>query len=224
MKISKVLCAFLFLSYCTSMSAQLSKEQIKERKEIQKAAQADLSKKVSKAAKKEAKSMKKAGWLVTPGALPIEKQLDRSFTMQMEYDETLFPKYIMAEAMSIGETFDAAKMQAMELAKQNLAGQIQTEVAALVENSVANKQLSQEEAASVTKSIAAGRTLIIQSLGRVIPVMEVYRPLQNKNKEVLVRLAYNSDMAKAAAKAAVRRNLESGADGLQQRLDDILGW
>lgn len=206
------------------MSAQLSKEQIKERKEIQKAAQADLSKKVSKAAKKEAKSMKKAGWLVTPGALPIEKQLDRSFTMQMEYDETLFPKYIMAEAMSIGETFDAAKMQAMELAKQNLAGQIQTEVAALVENSVANKQLSQEEAASVTKSIAAGRTLIIQSLGRVIPVVEVYRPLQNKNKEVLVRLAYNSDMAKAAAKAAVRRNLESGADGLQQRLDDILGW
>lgn len=206
------------------MSAQLSKEQIKERKEIQKAAQADLSKKVSKAAKKEAKSMKKAGWLVTPGALPIEKQLDRSFTMQMEYDETLFPKYIMAEAMSIGETFDAAKMQAMELAKQNLAGQIQTEVAALVENSVANKQLSQEEAASVTKSIAAGRTLIIQSLGRVIPVIEVYRPLQNKNKEVLVRLAYNSDMAKAAAKAAVRRNLESGADGLQQRLDDILGW
>lgn len=206
------------------MSAQLSKEQIKERKEIQKAAQADLSKKVSKAAKKEAKSMKKAGWLVTPGALPIEKQLDRSFTMQMEYDETLFPKYIMAEAMSIGETFDAAKMQAMELAKQNLAGQIQTEVAALVENSVANKQLSQEEAASVTKSIAAGRTLIIQSLGRVIPVVEVYRPLKNKNKEVLVRLAYNSDMAKAAAKAAVRRNLESGADGLQQRLDDILGW
>lgn len=206
------------------MSAQLSKEQIKERKEIQKAAQADLSKKVSKTAKKEAKSMKKAGWLVTPGALPIEKQLDRSFTMQMEYDETLFPKYIMAEAMSIGETFDAAKMQAMELAKQNLAGQIQTEVAALVENSVANKQLSQEEAASVTKSIAAGRTLIIQSLGRVIPVVEVYRPLKNKNKEVLVRLAYNSDMAKAAAKAAVRRNLESGADGLQQRLDDILGW
>lgn len=49
--------------------------------------------------------------------------------------------------MSIGENYDAAKMQALELAKQNLAGQIQTEVTALVENTVANKQLSQEQAA-----------------------------------------------------------------------------
>lgn len=30
--------------------------------------------------------------------------------------------------------------------------------------------------------------------------MEVYRTLSNKNKEVLVRIAYNSQMAKEAAK------------------------
>ena len=48
--------------------------------------------------------------------------------------------------MSIGGNYDAAKMQALELAKQNLAGQIQTEITALIENTVANKQLSAEEA------------------------------------------------------------------------------
>ena len=84
--------------------------------------------------------------------------------------------------MSIGENYDVAKMQALELAKQNLAGQIQTEVTALIENTVANKQLSQEQAASVTQSVMASKNLISQSIGRTISVMEVYRTLSNKNK------------------------------------------
>ncbi len=32
----------------------------------------------------------------------------------------MFPKYLMGEAMSIGENYDAARLQAMELAKQSL--------------------------------------------------------------------------------------------------------
>lgn len=156
MKVLKLLFAAFLISYSTNTWAQLTKEQIQERREIQQESRDALNKKVSKAAKKAAKTMKKEGWLVTPGALPVDKQLNRSFTMQMEYDETLFPKYIMAEAMSIGETYDAAKMQAIELAKLNLAEQIQTEITALIENSVANNQLSQEEAVP-QKILLAGR-------------------------------------------------------------------
>lgn len=129
--------------------------------------------------------MSKEGWTTTPGALPIEKQLDKAYMMSYEYDDNMFPKYIMGEAMSIGENYDAAKMQALELAKQNLAGQIQTEVTALVENTVANKQLSQEQAASVTQSIMASKNLISQSIGRTISVMEVYRTLSNKTRKCL---------------------------------------
>ena len=144
--------------------------------------------------------------------------------MQMEYDEDLFPKYMMGEAMSIGQSYDAAKMQAVELAKQNLAGQIQTEVTALIENTVANKQLEAEEAESVVQSILAGKNLISQSIGRTITVVEVYRTLQNKNKEVLVRIAYNSSMAKAAAKRAAQKELEKKGEDLQKKLDELLGW
>jgi hypothetical protein len=93
-------------------------------------------------------------------------------------------------------------MQALELAKQNLAGQIQTEVTALIENTVANEQLAAEQAESITRSVMASKNLISQSIGRTITVMEIYRTLSNKNKEVLVRIAYNSDMAKKAAKKA----------------------
>lgn len=214
----------VFLALATCGYAQSQKEIMKERKQTAKLSKSELNEKASKAARKEAKTLKKQGWQNAPGALPIDKQLDKSYMMQYEYDEDLFPKYIMGEAMSIGQNYDAAKMQALELAKQNLAGQIQTEVTALIENTVANEQLAPEEAASVTKSIMASKNLISQSIGRTLPVVELYRTLSNKNKEVLVRIAYNAKMAKAAAKAAVRKDLEKRGDDLHKKLDELLGW
>ena len=167
--------------------------------------------------------MKKEGWIVSPGALPLEKQLERSYLMEYEYDENLFPKYIMANAQSIGENYDAAKTAATSLAITNLAGQIQTEVFALVENTVANQQLSAEDAASITESVMASKNVIMQSIGRTITVVECYRVLSNKNREVMVRIAYNSDMAKQAAKKAIKEDLKKKGDDLHNKLDDILG-
>ena len=204
--------------------AQSPQEQAKERKELAKLSKVELNDKVAKSALKEAKKLKKEGWNTAPGALPLEKQLDKSYMMQYEYDEYNFPKFIMGEAMSVGGNYDGAKMQALELAKQNLAGQIQTEITALVENTVANKQLEAEEAATVTQSVMASKNLISQSIGRTITVMEVYRTLKNKNKEVLVRIAYNSAMAKAAVKKTIREDLEKRGDGLHEKLDNLLGW
>jgi len=224
MKVAKVLLVVALAAFTTCVYAQTSEEISKERSEIRKLSKAEFNEKASKDARKEAKRLKKDGWQVAPGALPIEKQLDKSYLMQYEYDNNLFPKYIMGEAMSIGENYDAAKMQALELAKQNLAGKIQTEVTALVENTVANKQLQPEEAASVVQSISAGKSLISQSIGRVLPVVELYRTVSNKNKEVLVRIAYNAEMAKAAAKQAVREDLEKKGEDLHEKLDELLGW
>lgn len=204
--------------------AQSAKELAKERKELAKVSKAELNDKATKAARKEAKKLKKEGWTNAPGALPLEKQLDKSYLMQYEYDEDMFPKYIMGEAMSIGSNYDAAKMQALELAKQNLAGQIQTEVTALIENTVANEQLEAEQAASVTQSVLASKNLISQSIGRTITVMECYRTLSNKNKEVLLRIAYNSEMAKKAALKAVKEDLKQKGDNLHEKLDELLGW
>lgn len=224
MKAPKFILSLVLVAFTMGVSAQTSKEIAKERKEIRKLSKAEFNEKASKDARKEAKRLQKEGWQAAPGALPMEKQLDKSYLMQQEYDENLFPKYLMGEAMSIGENYDAAKMQALELAKQNLAGQIQTEVTALIENTVANKQLQPEEAASVVQSVSAGKNLISQSIGRVLTVVEVYRTVSNKNKEVLVRIAYNAEMAKAAAKQAVREDLEKKGEDLHNKLDQLLGW
>ncbi len=217
-----ILAGILWCSY--TAKAQTYAEMAKERREIAKLSKNELNEKATKAARQAAKKYAKEGWTVPPGALPLEKQLDRVYKMQMEFDEDLFPKYLMGEAMSIGENYDAAKMQALELAKQNLAGQIQTEISALVENTVSNNQLPKEQAASVTKSVMASKNVISQSIGRVIPVIEMYRVTRSKTKEVMVRIAYNSDMAKEAAKKAVRKDLEEKGEKLHDELDALLKW
>lgn len=214
-----VACGFAFAD---SKSEQ--KEIRKERQEIRKLAKKELTARVDKVTKKEAKRLAKEGWEVKPGALPLEKQLERVYLMQYEYDENLFPKYIMGEASSVGGNYDAAKTAAISLAITNLAGQIQTEVTALVENTVGNKQLSAEDAVSITETVMSSKNLISQSIGRTIPVMECYRINTKKNNEVLVRLAYSAEMAKEATRKAVRQELEKKGENLHEQLDKVLGF
>jgi hypothetical protein len=154
----------------------------------------------------------------------MEKQLERSYLMEYEYNENLYPKYIMANAQSIAENYDAAKVAATSLAITNLAGQIQTEVTALIENTVANKQLSAEEAASISETVMSSKNLISQSIGRTIVVVECYRVLENKNREVMVRLAYDGEAAKEITKKVVREELEKKGQVLHEQLDQVLGF
>ena len=214
----------LFSASGISHSQAITKEQRKERQELAKASKKELNQKASKAARKEAKRLSKEGWKTAPGALPLEKQLDKSYMMQYQYDSDGFPQYIMAEAMSTAGNYDAAKMQALELAKQNLAGQIQTEISALIANTVANEQMDQGDAASITRSVMASKNIISQSIGRVVPIVETYRMVNGNNREVLVRIAYSQEMAKAAAKKAVKKELEDRGEILHGKLDELLGF
>ena len=220
----KLIFTLILCAVASSVVVAQTRENFEERKELRKLSKAELNTKATKDARKEAKRLQKEGWMPAPGALPLDKQVDRSFLMQMEYDDDMFPKYLMAQSMSIGSNYDAAKMQAIELAKLDLAGQINTEIAALVENSVSNNQLEAEEAASVTKSVSESMSRIQGNIGRVITVLEVYRTLKNKNKEVMVRIAYNSSMAKAAAKKAIQEDLATQGEELRNKLDEVLGW
>ena len=221
--ILSLVCAVAISAVASPIYADNITDRQKERKELAKASKKQLNEKATKQARKEAKNLQKQGWTVAPGALPVEKQLDRSYLMQYEFDNDGYQTYIMAEGMSVGGSYDAAKMQALELAKQNLAGQIQTEITALVENSVSNEQLTEGEVATVTRSVLASKNLISQSLGRVIPVVELYRPTEKNNKEVLVRLAYNTLNAKRAAIKAIEQDLGERADSLHVKLNKILG-
>lgn len=189
----------------------------------EKEASKEVKSKAVKQARKEAKKLKKEGYFVAPGALPIEKQLEYAWTKQYLQDEEGYPLYIVATGQSVGETQTAAKIQATETAKLELAGAITTNVAALIENNIANMQLNNEDAASVTKTVAAAKNIIAQELGRVITLVELYKKI-DKNVEASLRLAYDSKTAIEAAKRVIRKDLEEQTDLLQDKLDKLMNF
>ena len=183
----------------------------------------ELKSKPAKKAKKEAKKFKKEGYYVAPGALPLGKQIEDAWLKQLEEDEQGYPKYFVASGNSVAESQTAAKLQATETAKLELAGQISTNVAALIENNIATEQLNNEDAASVTKTVAASKSLIAQELGRVLTLVEMYKKI-DKNVEANVRIAYDSELAKEGAKKVIRKKLEEETDLLQEKLEKLMDF
>jgi len=182
----------------------------------------EIKSKASKNARKEAKSLAKEGYKVDPGQLPMDKQLDESWQKRLMVDEEGNPAYFIATSTSVGETQAAAKMQAYELAKIDLARQIGTEVAGLVETNLANKQLNAEDAASVTETVASFKSIVANKLGRILNTFEAYR-LVGKNTEVRVTNAYSYKTAMEMAKNEIRKSLEGKAEMNQNVVDEIIG-
>lgn len=224
-KLAIVFMSLLVFGAASAQNADDYKAFIKERKAIQKLVKQERDEKVSKEVKKMAKKYAKEGWKVSVGALPIEKQLEKSFQMQYEFDiENGMPKYIKGEGKAISTSYGAAKMQAMADARVDLAGNIQTEVAAIIEERLANQELGKNEAVAVSNAIQVSKQYIVQSIGRVITVIECYREHKNKNYEVRVMIMYNGEMAYQTVKKSVKEELEKRGDELSKELDKLLGF
>lgn len=218
----------MFLAVGTMESfAQSTKEyknKYKARKELMKMDKDFNNEKASKDAKKMAKTMKKEGWLVAPGGMPLEKQIDRSMLFQNQTeDDLLTPKYVWGDATSTAENYDAGKMQALEIARVNLVSSIESQMTQIIDHNRDNKQLKANDAASVISSLGKAKTIVSQKLGQTIPVIEVYRKLKNGNIEVRVQTFYSMDMAREIAKEAIREKLLEEGKQLDQELDQLIG-
>lgn len=178
-------------------------------------------KQIQKDAKREARSLKKEGWQVAPGGLPFERQLEDVFRKQYDRDELGQPKFIIGTAQSNGEFYDAARMQAQTLANMNIVQQTSTQLTAIIEQSVGNKQLSNEEAASVSEVLAKSKELISGKLGRTVPLLECFRKLPNGTTQVMLRIGYPTAQALEQAKEVVREQLDSELKELGDRLEKI---
>ena len=177
-----------------------------------------------KSIKKEVRQLKKDGWKVAPGNIAMDLQLSEAYSKALEKDEKGYEKFVSGEAMTVGETYDAALFQATNLAKLDLAAKIETEITELIDTKLGNKQLSQKQAASLAESVAASKNLVSQKLGRVIIPVKMYRDLDNGNVEVRTIVYYSHDMAMDVLKQTMREDLEKKADDLSKQLDKILGF
>lgn len=214
MKFFAVLC-MLSLSM-SAMGQNAMQAKLKENK-------AALKEKASKDARNEAKRLKKEGWNVSPGGLPLEKQVDRHFLFIEQYDDDMIPLYYQGEGRAQAENFAAAQIQATELARMALAGSIGSEATSIVDNLVANKMLAGDQAASITTTMVENKSIFSQKLGRLTTTLTLVRELKNKNKEVLIRLVAKTSDIQNIAKEAIRAELEKDGKELSDELKAFLG-
>lgn len=217
-----ILLALAAIAAAGSASAQQPvKEVVKQRKEMAAMSRIERREFVVKAARREAKNYARAGWVIFAGHLPLEKQMERAFAMRHESDKRLFPRYVMGEAISTGESYEASRADAVEWAKLNMAAQIQTEICILIDNGLADKRLTTDEAAAITETVMADREAIAVSIGRVIPVVECRRSKETGNHEICICIAYGTEMAIEGVKKALRRELDKRGATLYERFDSI---
>lgn len=176
-------------------------------------------KKIESMAKKQAKTLTKEGWKVAPGALPMEAQLVDMYTKQYDRDDVGRPKFLIGESQPIGEFYDAAALQAMTDAKVSIARQLGSDISAKMEAELANKQLSQKQAASVAQVTAKAMEVVSHKLGRVVPLLTCHRELPNGNIQMMMQVGYPSIEGLEEAKEAIRAKLEEEARGLSLEFD-----
>lgn len=206
------------------MPAQITREQFKQRSEMMGLNRKLQEIKVSKDTRKQAKQLVKEGWKVAPGGMSIEKQLARAELLDNSFEEDgVTQKYAKGDATSTAESYDAGKMQALELARLNLVGSIETDITELAETNRSNKDISADNAASVIKVLRSSKSFVSKKLGQTNSVIEMYREQPNGNVQVRVQTYYSMDKAREIAKSVVREELEKQGDGLQDQLDDIFG-
>jgi len=194
MKTMRFIVAMLLLGMTISVAAQGEKQWMKD-------------------AKKEEKRLKKEGWQITPGSIPMLQQIYNSYKLRNEMGMDLAPKYVFGNAQSLGQFIDAAKVAADGVSKADLVGQISPEITRLVSEQISTKQLSNDQAESVMGVVEKSKSIVTQKLGIITPVIQFYRKLPNGNYEVMMSIAYDREKITNISKETVNGMMkEAGLD------------
>lgn len=183
----------------------------------------ELKGKAVKDARKEAKKWEKQGYTNLPGDAPLSKQFERSMAMQYILDDEGNNRYISAFGSALAGTSGVASANAMDNTRLALAGQIQSEVSALISNNKANTQLNTEEVETVDEFIANSKTLIQTQLGAVKPAIRMYKMNENKTVEYRYTVLYDLKNAKRITKNLMKKELEGKLKSNEEDLDQLLG-
>ena len=224
MRKEKLVLFILMAAFVVSSYAQNFEEQREERVKIFKASKKKNKDKALILSEEDAEQLLNDGWKTTPSALPLERQMDAMYIMQMEYDSKLFPAYVMVEANSVNQDYNAAKKRAVELAKSVLVEKIQSEISLQIDWAIKTELIESKEGEALIKSLKAAKNSISQNLEDVMIVEDIYRITSSKRFEVRVTIACTADVAKKALKDAVNADLEQNSEKLQKKLADYFGW
>ena len=222
--IVSIFTAVMMMFAAVDASAQVATN--KQRRQIHKhenVLKKEMKKKAFKAARKEAKQLKKAGYMTFVGQLPLDKQLENSWQAAYELDAYGNPYYIISTQKAVASNFTAAQLQAMNAAKTDIAGQLETRINQVIETKVSSNELGRNEASSLATFVSTSKNIVSNTLGRVIKLVEIYRePKKTKNVEVQVTVAYNAEVATRGALKALKQSLTAEDVELMQQIDKLV--
>jgi hypothetical protein len=231
---------FLFMLMAqTGVDAQL-----KSRKELQKDRKALMDRvkdKAIKEARKQADEYEKEfGWRTFEGDVPMPKMLEQSWMKQLEMrqnpDGSEANAYIWATGNGVAKTKSAAEMQAIELAKVELAGQLKTFVAALTTSNIANAQITGVDAETEQNIVQSAKNITSATLTQIKPVVKMYRntiPKKGLKKsgkqqlapgvtEVQVILFYDLYQADFQTRDAIKEELKDKMKDNEEELKKLM--
>lgn len=168
-----------------------------------------------KEGKKREKALTKEGWKACVTCRSLASQFCKTLEMTEEVNEQDRPKYLSAEGTATARTETAAKLQAIEIAKMSLAGQITNEIKAVIDLKVGNDEIGLDDAESITKMVSKYENVIITNLSYVQPKFVAYRE-QNNTVQYRVRVFYDQqeamDRVVKQIRKKIRDELEAEAD------------
>jgi hypothetical protein len=92
-----------------------------------------------------------------------------------------------------------------------------------VNSIISNQQINTEEAASVTKTMTDSKSLVAQTLGRTITLVEATKTV-GKNISYNVVMAYDYVTAKDVAKDILRKQLEQDTKLMKETIDKVTNF
>ncbi len=188
-------------------------------------AKKEINKKAMKLARKEAKKLKKDGWDVAPGSLSLEKLLEKSYIKAELLNEKGNLKFIFADGNGVGQTKNAAELEALTVAKLALSSQIESSVNALLSANVANQQIDINDAESITQTLANSKELVAAQLGYVEPTFKIYRTAvgNSDNAEIQLRVFYDTEQSMQVAKKVIQQELKDKLKINEDQLNKMMG-
>lgn len=211
----------MIIALPSAAQSDLTKKEKKEISKDIKASNKDLYKKPEKLVKKEAKKLTKEGWKTMD--LPIQKQLERTYERLWQTDDYGYDKYISKTIEVVGQSYSAALRMAENNAKLGIAADMGTLVQSLAQLSVANKELTPEQAVSVSQSVEKVKLIVNEKLGRVITSTTLYK-MNRDVYRVRVTVLYSQEAALQAAQAAAQQALKEDMKVNDAEFDALFGY
>ncbi len=174
--------------------------------------------------RKAAKELKKEGWLILPGKLPMERQIQEAQYAELDEIADGSKRFFIGSHQAIGGNYSAAKQIADSRAHLELAQSVNMMVSQLIEGQLSNKDFGEGDIQLIDEFVSANKSLVEARLNGIIPVLEIYRELDKGQVEVRVLVKMEAAKALRAAREALRPGLQEKSDRLAEELDRILPY